>query len=82
MTESKTSSAVFSLPLPSLSTHLENFRTKGWPESLDVLTSYEAKVLPDLLRCFLSCRTKRAVSAGWWLLGQVALNDLWCSSLF
>ena len=82
MTESKTSSAVFSLPLPSLSTHLENFRTKGWPESLDVLTFYEAKVLPDLLRCFLSCRTKRAVSAGWWLLGQVALNDLWCSSLF
>ena len=81
MTESRTSSPVFSLPLLSLSTHLENFRTKECPESLDVLTSYEAKVLPDLLRCFLSCKTKKAVSAGWWLLGwEVSLSDLWCSS--
>ena len=82
-TGSKTSSPVFSLLFPFLSTHLENFRTKEWPESLDVLTSYKAKVLPDLPRCFLSCTTERAVSAGLWLLGQeLALNDLWCSSFF
>lgn len=65
---------------PSLPT-LRILGQKECPESLDVLTSYEAKVLPDLLRCFLSCKTKRAVSAGWWLLGwEVSLSDLWCSS--
>lgn len=62
--ERETSSLDFLSPPPSLSTHLENFRTKGWSVSLGVLTSYEAKVLPNLPRCFLSCRAKRAVSAG------------------
>lgn len=34
----------FLFPPPSLSTHLENFRTEGWLGSLDVLISHEAKL--------------------------------------
>lgn len=43
---------------PALSTHVESFRARGWPRSLDVPMSQEARVLPNLPMCFLSCRTQ------------------------